>query len=215
MSKIKVVHYINQFFAGVGGEEMAHIAPELRTELPPISQQLQGKLGEDFEIVATIVCGDSYFSENLETVQPQLIEMVKSCDAELFIAGPAFNAGRYGVAAGTITKLVQEQLHIPAVTAMYEENPGVDMYRKDIYILKTADSAAGMRKALPALAKFAVKLARGEEILSPKEEGYHERGVRRNFFAEERGSKRAVDMLVKKIKVRNLKQNIQCLTLIE
>ena len=200
MSKIKVVHYINQFFAGVGGEEMAHIAPELRTELPPISQQLQGKLGEDFEIVATIVCGDSYFSENLETVQPQLIEMVKSCGAELFIAGPAFNAGRYGVAAGTITKLVQEQLHIPAVTAMYEENPGVDMYRKDIYILKTADSAAGMRKALPALAKFAVKLARGEEILSPKEEGYHERGVRRNFFAEERGSKRAVDMLVKKIK---------------
>ena len=200
MSKIKVVHYINQFFAGVGGEEMAHIAPELRTELPPISQQLQGKLGEDFEIVATIVCGDSYFSENLETVQPQLIEMVKSCGAELFIAGPAFNAGRYGVAAGTITKLVQEQLHIPAVTAMYEENPGVDMYRKDIYILKTADSAAGMRKALPALAKFAVKLARGEEILSPKEEGYHERGVRVNFFAEERGSKRAVDMLVKKIK---------------
>ena len=32
MSKIRVVHYINQFFAGVGGEEKAHIAPELRTE---------------------------------------------------------------------------------------------------------------------------------------------------------------------------------------
>ena len=200
MVKIRVVHYINQFFAGVGGEEMAHIAPELRTELPPISQQLQARLGEDFEVVATVVCGDSYFSENLETVQPQLIEMIKNCGAQLFIAGPAFNAGRYGVAAGTITKLVQEQLHIPAVTAMYEENPGVDMYRKDIYILKTADSAAGMRKALPALAKFAAKLARCEEILSPKEEGYHERGVRRNFFAEERGSKRAVDMLIKKIK---------------
>ena len=30
MSKIRVVHYINQFFAGVGGEEQAHIAPELR-----------------------------------------------------------------------------------------------------------------------------------------------------------------------------------------
>jgi len=66
MSKIRVVHYINQFFAGVGGEEKAHIAPELRTELPPISVQLQGKLGEEFEVVATVVCGDSYFNENLE-----------------------------------------------------------------------------------------------------------------------------------------------------
>lgn len=26
----RVVHYINQFFANIGGEEMAHIAPEIR-----------------------------------------------------------------------------------------------------------------------------------------------------------------------------------------
>ena len=26
----RVVHYINQFFAQIGGEEMAHVAPELR-----------------------------------------------------------------------------------------------------------------------------------------------------------------------------------------
>ena len=200
MSKIRVVHYINQFFAGVGGEEKAHIAPELRTELPPISVQLQGKLGEEFEVVATVVCGDSYFNENLEKVQVELIDMIKGCDPQLFIAGPAFNAGRYGVAAGTITKAVQDELHIPAVTAMYVENPGTDMFRKEVYILETSDSAAGMRKALPKLAKFAAKLAKGEEILSPKEEGYHERGVRVNFFSEKRGSERAVEMLVKKIK---------------
>ena len=29
----RVVHYINQFFANIGGEEMAHIAPELREAL--------------------------------------------------------------------------------------------------------------------------------------------------------------------------------------
>ena len=200
MSKIRVVHYINQFFAGVGGEEQAHIAPELRKELPPISTQLQGKLGEDFEVVATVVCGDSYFNENLESVQKELLEMIKGCDPQLFIAGPAFNAGRYGVAAGTITKAVQDELHIPAVTAMYEENPGTDMFKKDVYILETSDSAAGMRKALPKLAKFAAKLAKGEEILSPKEEGYHQRGLRVNFFSETRGSERAVEMLMKKIK---------------
>ncbi|MRZ29058.1 hypothetical protein GKD08_09815, partial [Paeniclostridium sordellii] len=30
MSKIKVVHYINNFFAGIGGEEKANIPPEKR-----------------------------------------------------------------------------------------------------------------------------------------------------------------------------------------
>ncbi|MCL2213522.1 MAG: glycine/betaine/sarcosine/D-proline family reductase selenoprotein B, partial [Oscillospiraceae bacterium] len=30
MSKIKVVHYINQFYAGIGGEEFADHKPEIR-----------------------------------------------------------------------------------------------------------------------------------------------------------------------------------------
>ena len=30
MSKLKVVHYINQFFANIGGEEKADYKPELR-----------------------------------------------------------------------------------------------------------------------------------------------------------------------------------------
>lgn len=200
MSKIKVVHYINQFFAGIGGEEKAHIEPELRNELPPISQQLQGQLGEEFEIVGTVVCGDGYFAENEAQAKETLMGMIKSLEPQIFIAGPAFNAGRYGYAAGTITKLVKDELKIPVVTAMYIENPGVDMYKKELYIIETSDSAAGMRKALPKLAKFAAKLGRGEEILSPKEEGYIPRGVRVNFFHEDTGSKRAVDMLIKKIK---------------
>lgn len=199
MSKIRTVHYINQFFAGVGGEEKAHIEPEVRIELPPISQQLKGQLGEEFEIVGTIVCGDSYFNENLEEAQIKLIKMIKELEPGLFIAGPSFNAGRYGVAAGTITKIVQDEMKIPALTAMYVENPGADMFKKSIYIIETSDSAAGMRKALPTMAKLAKKLVKGEEILSPKEEGYIERGVRINYFHSDRGSKRAVDMLIKKI----------------
>src|SRR3712207_8859332 len=46
-----------------------------------------------------------------------------------------------------------------------------------------SDSAAGMRKALPKIAAFAKKLAKGEEIGSPAEEGYIERGIRVNYFA--------------------------------
>ena len=56
----------------------------------------KGNWEKNFEVVAAVVCGDSYFNENLEKVQEELLEMIKGCEPQLFIAGPAFNAGRYG-----------------------------------------------------------------------------------------------------------------------
>lgn len=200
MAKYNIVHYVNQFFAGIGGEEMAHTKPEIRTELPPISQQLEKNLGEDYKIVATVVCGDNYFGENLEEATDTIINMIKDYKIDVFVAGPAFNAGRYGVACGTICKAVEERLGVPVLTAAYEENPGVDMFRQDVIIVKTGDSAATMRKALPAMASLIKKLATGEEVLGPAIENYHERGIRVNYFAEERASARALKMLVKKMK---------------
>ncbi len=61
-----------------------------------------------------------------------------------------------------------------------------------------------MRKALPVMAKLALKMGKGEEIGLPEEEGYIERGIRKNYFSDERGSKRAVNLLVKKIKRRRI-----------
>lgn len=199
MSKIKVVHYINQFFAGIGGEEQAHIEPELREGPVGPGMALNAGLGEDAEIVATIICGDSYYNENLESAQETILEMIKSQEADMFIAGPAFNAGRYGVACGDIATAVQEELEIPVLTGMYEENPGADMYKKDVYIVATRDSAAGMRDAVGKMVPLALKLIKNEEIGSPEEEGYHARGIRKNFFTEKRGSERAVDMLLQKL----------------
>ena len=200
MAKYKVVHYINQFFAGLGGEEKADIQPEVRESVIGPGMALAKELGEDYEIVATVICGDNYFGENLDEATDTIIEMVKKYEPDVFVAGPAFNAGRYGVACGTICKAVEERLGVPVVTAQYEENPGVDMFRKDVIIVKTGDSSASMRKVVPVLAKLVKKLATGEEILGPSIEGYHERGIRVNYFAEERASARAVKMLVKKMK---------------
>jgi len=200
MGKAKVVHYINQFFAGIGGEEKADTKPHILNELPPVSAQLDKALGEEVEIVGTVVCGDSYFNENLDEAKVEVLDMIKSFEPDMVIAGPAFNAGRYGMACGAVVKMVQEELGIKAFTAMYDENPGVDVFKKDAYIVRTKDSAAGMRTAIPAVAKFALKLISGEEILSPAEEGYIERGIRVNAPAEERGSMRAVRMLIQKLK---------------
>lgn len=200
MAKYKIVHYINQFFAGIGGEEKADYTPELREGVVGPGMGLKAALGEDYEIVSTIICGDNYFGENLDAATDTIIEMVKKCEPDVFVAGPAFNAGRYGVACGTICKAVEERLGIPVITGMYIENPGVDMFRKDLIIVDTPNSAAGMPKVLPVMSALIKKMAAGEEILGPKEEGYIERGIRVNYFAEKRGSERALEMLVKKLK---------------
>ncbi len=200
MSKKKVVHYINQFFAGIGGEEKADHKPEVREGVVGPGIGINAALGDDAEIVATVICGDTYFNEHLEEAEAAVLEMVEKYDPDLFIAGPAFNAGRYGVAAGAVTKAVGEKLGIPAVTAMYVENPGADMYKADAYIVKTGNSAATMGQAIPALTSLALKLLKGEEIGTPEEDNYMERGIRVNYFAEKRGSARAVDMLIKKLK---------------
>jgi glycine reductase len=200
MSKKRVVHYINQFFAGIGGEEKADIKPEVREGVVGPGMALNTAISEEAEIVATIICGDSYFNENLEEAQAEIIEMVKKYNPDLFIAGPAFNAGRYGVACGTIAKAVNDELGIPVLTGMYIENPGADMFKKSMYIIETGNSAAAMRKAVPAMSSLALKLLRGGEIGSPEEDQYIPRGVRRNYFAEERGATRAVNMLLKKLK---------------
>lgn len=197
---IRVVHYINQFYAGIGGEEKADYKPELREGFVGPGMGLNGLFKGEAQIVNTIICGDSYFNENIDKAKAEIIEMVKKCNADLFIAGPAFNAGRYGVACGSICKEVEDVLGIKTLTAMYPENPGVDLFKKYLYIVETKNSAVGMRKALPVIAKLALKIAKGEKIGSPAEEGYIERGIRENYFAKERGSKRAVNMLVKKLK---------------
>ena len=131
MAKYKIVHYINQFFAGIGGEEKADYKPEVREEALGPGAALAQALGEDYEIVATVICGDNYFGENLDEATDTIIDMVKKYEPDVFFAGPAFNAGRYGVACGTICKAVEERLGIPVLTAAYEENPGVDMFRKE------------------------------------------------------------------------------------
>jgi len=200
MGKFKVVHYINQFFAGIGGEEKADHRPEVREEVLGPGLALKAGFKDEAEIVATIICGDSYFGENIEEAKKEVLEMVKKYNPDLFIAGPAFNAGRYGVACGTIADAVQNELGIPSLTAMYEENPGADMFKKSVYIVSTKDSAAGMRDAVKKIVPLALKLVKGEEIGSPDEEGYLSRGIRKNFFTDKRGSERAVDMLIKKLK---------------
>ena len=196
----RVVHYINQFYAGIGGEEKADYQPEIREGVVGPGMALNAALGSDAEVVATVICGDSYFASNMEKAAADIIEMIKKFEPDAFIAGPAFNAGRYGTACGAMCAAVAKEFNIPVISGMYPENPGVEMYKKFAWIIQTPDSAAGMRKAVPAMAALALKLLKGEAVGKPEAEGYIERGIRKNMFYEKLAAERCVDMFIKKLK---------------
>jgi glycine reductase len=207
--KFKALHYVNQFFGQEGQEDKADM--QFLVKEGPVGPgiALEKILGEKADVVATIICGDNYFAENLETASEQAIELIAPYKPDLFFAGPAFEAGRYGMSCGAICKIVQERLGIPAITGMYEENPGVDLYRKDVYICKTERSASKMVENLNHMVSLALKLLSekkgsklifGENTGRPSEDRYFSRGILRNEFSEKTSAERGVDMLLAKLK---------------
>lgn len=195
---MKVIYYVNQFFGQIGGEDQAGIKPEYKNEAVGPAMGFNGLLGNDGEVIGTLICGDNYFNENQEEALKEILKIIEDNNPDIVVTGPAFNAGRYGMACATIAKEVQDKLKIPAITGMYIENPGLDVAKETVLVASTTDSAAGMREALPVLANLAKKLVKGEEIGKPEDEGYIPRGERRTVFSDKRGSKRAVEMLLKR-----------------
>lgn len=199
MEMKRVVFYTNQFFGQIGGEEMAYVKPRISDGAIGSANAFAPKL-KDAQIVNTILCGDNYYAENMEQARKEIVGMIRAIKPDLVIAGPAFNAGRFGIACADICAFVKETLQIEAITGLYGENPAVEMYRKKIYILEVGKSAAAMRKAADRMANFANKLLEGKEIGFPEEEGYFAKGQRVNLFREKDGAERALDMLVKKLR---------------
>ena len=164
----KLVHYINQFFAGIGGEDKADVSPEVRDGIVGPGMAFKAAFNGEAEIVATFICGDNYCANHLDDVAAHMVETVKAYGADGLIAGPAFNAGRYGTACGAVCAAVAKELQLPVVSGMYRESPGVDLYRKEVTIVETADSARGMGKAVPAMTAVMLKLLKGGEIADPE-----------------------------------------------
>jgi glycine reductase complex component B subunit gamma len=198
--RFKVVYYVNQFFGQIGGEDKASMEPEVHEKTIGPALGFNGLIKENGDVVATIICGDNYFNEHKADALEKITKAIKKYNPDVFVAGPAFNAGRYGMACGEIGKYVFEQFKIPVVTGMYKENPGVDVCRQQAIIVETADSAAGMRKALPVMAKIVTKLVKGEELGAPAEEGYIPQGTHKTVIVDKRGSQRAVDMMLARLR---------------
>ena len=205
----RAVHYLNQFFGGIGGEERASTEPQVKDGWVGPGKALQDILKSRGEVVATVICGDNYFAEMTEEATEEILRLLTPCRPDVVIAGPAFDAGRYGFACGEVCKAVQDKLGIPAVTGMHEENPGVDLYRKDVYIVTTAGSARGMIEAISPMVNIACKLVSKEKIGKPAEEGYFTRGVIVNEPIDKNAAERAVSMVLAKIKGEHFEPELE------
>ncbi len=201
----KILFYTNQFFGQIGGEDKASIPPQIREEVVGAANLFKDLEGE---IIATIICGDNYYAQNIDESRRFISKQIEELNPDLVVAGPAFNAGRFGIACGDICSFVNKKYNIETLTGMYIENPAVEIYRGDTYIVKTGNSAAGMRKAVTKMVKLANKILKEEKIGLPDEEEYISKGIRINVFKEKTGAERALDMLIKKLKGEEFKTEI-------
>jgi glycine reductase len=199
MAPLRVIHYVNQFFGGIGGEDKGDMRPIHHPGPVGPGIALGNWLGSGAAIVGTLICGDSYAVEHPDETIGELIHLLQPYEPDVLVAGPAFSSGRYGTACGTFAQAFQQQIGKPAVAAMDENNPGVELFRSHVYIVRTGPTAAAMSEALRKMATLALKLGRGIEIGSADEEGYFPRGIRKNLRVDASAGERAVEMLLAKM----------------
>ncbi len=206
--KWRIVCYINQFFGQLGGEEKADCGFVVKHGPIGPAAFLQSLFEGDGEVVATVICGDNYFARNLEESVEEGLKLIADLKPSLFFSGPAFNAGRYGIACGAIAGAVEQRLGIPAITGLFPENPGAELYRKKACVVKTGANAARMRDALKTMAGIGRKLMKNEPLGSAGKEGYLPRGFLKNEAAENTAAKRGIEMLLDKVASRPFKTEL-------
>jgi len=197
---MRVVHYLNQFFGGIGGEDRADTPPGTHSGPVGPGVALQRLLGTEAEIVGTVVCGDGRFADSADETMRDVVALVESLAPDVLVAGPAFGAGRYGLACARVCLEVERRLGCPAVTGMHVGNAAVELHGHDVLMVPTAASAVGMNDALARMARLALKRGRGEPLGPAAIEGYLPRGRRMNASAGGSASVRATAMLLARLR---------------
>ncbi|MBU1492982.1 MAG: glycine/betaine/sarcosine/D-proline family reductase selenoprotein B [Actinobacteria bacterium] len=196
---VRIAHYLNQFFAGIGGEDKADAPFEVREGAVGPGRAILLETGDDAEIVQTLVCGDNAFHAGTDAILDAIVATLAESKPDLLIAGPAFNAGRYGLACGAVCSAVSERLGIPSLTGVYPEAPAVDVYRSRVVMVPTGDSAAGMREAVASLVRVGLGLAAGKPLGPADEDGRIPMGYRKAVVTDVPAARRALDLLMAKL----------------
>jgi glycine reductase complex component B subunit gamma len=200
---MRIVHYVNQFYAGLGGEEAAGIGPRvldgtvgpgrLLAQLLSV-EQLRAEHLDEYQIVATIACGDDYAASNA-AVAEELLGIARAAGAELLVAGPAFGSGRYGLACARLVAAAVAA-GLPALASMHPDNPGIPDVGAAPVVAAGATSRQ-MRPTLQTVAAAIAKLATGAKLTVA--DGRVARAARIGQLVEQRAAARAVELVLRRL----------------
>jgi len=183
----RVVHYINQFFAGIGGEA----GPALVAGPVGPGRKLAELLGPEHEIVATVWCGDDHAPGSV----PEILDLIATAEPDLVVAGPAFTSGRYGLACARVAAAAAGA-GIPALASMHEDNPGLDE-AAPAPVVASGEVARRMGVSLERLAAAARRLLDGESLTAA--DGRIGKLARMSVMAEATAAVRSVDLVLARL----------------
>ncbi len=191
---VRVVHYINQFFAGMGGEDSADAAPERRDGPQGPGRKLAALLGDGFAVTHTVVCGDDRATSGPEALA-EVLALVAEVDPDLVVAGPAFTSGRYGLACARLAAMTTAA-GLPTVAAMHPDNPGIDEAGTAV-VVAAGEAARTMGPSLETVARAVTRVASGQGV--GPDEGRVGKVARRNVLADAPAAARAVDVALARL----------------
>ena len=191
---MRIVHYVNQFHAGLGGEEAAGTGPQVLDGTVGPGRLLAQLLGDEHQIVATIVCGDDY-AASTPAVAQELLGMARDAGAELLVAGPAFGSGRYGLACARLVAAA-DAAGLPALASMHPDNPGIADAGTAPVVAAGATSRQ-MRPTMQRVAAAIAKLATGATLTT--EDGRVAKAARTGRLVDQRAAARAVELVLRRL----------------
>ena len=191
----RIVHYLNQFFVGQGGEDAAASPPSSQPGAVGPGRRLAQLLGDDHEIVATVSCGDDDAAGRPEAVG-EIVALIQEAQPDLVVAGPAFTSGRYGLACARVAAAAKAA-GLTAVAAMHPDNPGLDE-AGGAPVIAVGEAARMMGPALDTLSAAIRKLAAGEPLTNA--DGLVGLAPRTPRMADHTAAERAVALVLARLR---------------
>jgi len=199
---MKILHYLNQFFAQIGGEEKAGQEVLFIPGAVGAGAVIESALKDHAIEYATLACGDNYFHEEEEKALSAIRAACEQFQPDIFLAGPAFNAGRYGLACAKVCSWVRDNWRIPAITGMHEDNPGTKEIGRHVFAIQTGASAVSMQESLKRFSLLIERLLAGDKTAIENFRAEHCLPIPRRFTVPSGAPDyvRAADLLLAKLK---------------
>ena len=157
----KIILILNHVTAGMGSDEQAQLPPGgKKTALGPGETLAPLFKEKKAEIIATLYCGDRYYSSHPEEVKQKFIGFAKKFGADAILCGPAMHYPNFGEMAGGLVEAFNKE-GIPAVAKYQQVIPIVKMPKK---------GGIGLNQSYKNMATIVTQLAKGEERTSSEQE---------------------------------------------